>query len=49
MESHRKDEVWVGKDLLLFQCLIGVENQTDDLAFVRYIECALHLDEKIEI
>lgn len=38
-ERNGREEVWVGKVLLLFCRSVRGESREDELSFVRYVEC----------
>lgn len=43
-ERGRREEVWTGKKLLLFYCLMKKENGGSKTAFVRYMEYVASLN-----
>lgn len=47
-KSNGKEEVWAGKMILLFQCLVKGATEGGELTFVRYMECVPSLDELAE-
>lgn len=47
-ESHKKENLWTGKVLLLSRCLMKEESEEKNLAILRYMECVPILDETDE-